>query len=332
MADHNVEEDDYMSMSFANVGPKAPESSLQRRLRKEKEGKERSRNKTKAERLKDEQAARDAALQTPLDATSKGAQMMAKLGFRGGALGKEGVGRTEPIELQMKADRGGIGMDSEKKRKVLEAMDGEVKKVKMEQGDYRERMAREKEQGRVEKMVWAAMKVTEGLDCEEETHIGDERQEEQSATEGDRDEVANLSLTKQAADDLENAATVAKPIQRNKPLKSINVLWRELAIRRMARDREGRMRFDLQQSLSRVPTYDDPEEDQQDKQAYGTAVEELEEDDPELDAFVSLDAKDRLAKIVEYLRERYHYCFWCKHRYTDEEMSECPGVTEDVHG
>jgi hypothetical protein len=38
-----------------------------------------------------------------------------------------------------------------------------------------------------------------------------------------------------------------------------------------------------------------------------------------------------LEKLVVYLRETYHYCFWCKYRYTDESMEGCPGLTEEEH-
>ena len=97
------------------------------------------------------------------------------------------------------------------------------------------------------------------------------------------------------------------------------------------------MRYDLQQSLSRLPTYDDPDEDKDDKRALGkdvvhhTLVEDLEEEDSEPDEFNALDPAERLEKLVEYLRTEYHYCFWCKYTYPDKEMEGCPGLTEEDH-
>ena len=58
---------------------------------------------------------------------------------------------------------------------------------------------------------------------------------------------------------------------------------------------------------------------------------ELDQDDAELDEFEALDVADRLQKLVAYLRERWHYCFWCKYRYPDESMEGCPGITEEEH-
>jgi len=122
-----------------------------------------------------------------------------------------------------------------------------------------------------------------------------------------------------------------------KPLKQINVLWRGLVRRREEKERDRRMRYDLQQSLSRLPTYEDPDEDKDDKRALGkesiqhTLVEDLEEEDPELDEFAALEPAERLQRLVLYLREEYIYCFWCKFKYPDKEMDGCPGITEEDH-
>ncbi|CAD6448186.1 c4dbfed9-593e-4bc1-9674-c5fd152451c0 [Sclerotinia trifoliorum] len=103
------------------------------------------------------------------------------------------------------------------------------------------------------------------------------------------------------------------------------------------RKRDRRMRYDLQQSLSRLPTYDDEDEDKDDKRALGkdriqhTIVEDLEEEDPELDAFTLLEPAERLQKLVEHLRSEYNYCFFCKYTYPDDSMDGCPGLMEEDH-
>jgi hypothetical protein len=89
--------------------------------------------------------------------------------------------------------------------------------------------------------------------------------------------------------------------------------------------------------LSRLPTYEDDNEDGDDRMALGRGktrtalVEDLEEEDPELDAFNELPPAERLQKLVDHLRQTYFYCFWCKYRYPDKEMEGCPGLTEDDH-
>jgi len=311
------EEEDYMNMIIAEPAkPKEKETYTQRRLRKERESEARGRVKSKAEREADAKAAREAALSASLLADpetaskNKGLAMMAKMGFKGGALGsKDNVGaRTEPIGINMKEDRGGIGLDSEKKRKFRETMEREGKRVKAEEGDYRERVRKEREEGRLEGMVGAAMRVAERMDGEREEAI------EEDISEG----VKRRQIS-------------------TRPLHQINILWRGLIRKREERERDRRMRHDLQQSLSRLPTYDDPNEDVDDKRAIGkeptqyVLVEDLEEEDPELEEFNALEPGERLQKLVEYLRSEFNYCFYCKYTYPDKEMEGCPGIAEEDH-
>lgn len=315
-----------MNMVIAEpTKPREKETYTQRRLRKERESEARGRTKSKAEREADERAARDAALSASLlsnpetASKSKGLAMMAKMGFKpGSALGsKDNAGaRTEPIGINMKEDRGGIGLDSEKKRKFREEIEKERKRVKAEEGDYRERVRKEREEVRLEGQFGAAMRIAERMNSEKEEQEAFENGEE-------IDEVTPDGLKKRKIS--------------TKPLKQINVLWRGLIRTREEKERDRRMRYDLQQSLSRLPTYDDPDEDVEDKKALGTRatqymlVEDLEEEDPELDEFNALDPGERLQKLVVHLREEYYYCFWCKYTYPNKEMEGCPGLTEEDH-
>ncbi|TKA57852.1 hypothetical protein B0A49_11354 [Cryomyces minteri] len=320
------DEDDYMSMAIAEPSKQEKETSIQRRARKQREAEIKARTKPKAEREADEAAAREAALATKLDPSNKGAQMMAKLGFKGGALGKANPdARTEPINVLVKEDRGGIGLDSEKKRKVTEDMEHEAKRVKAEEGDYRERVRREREEKRIEGQIIGAQKVAERLDteAEEAVHTGiDESEGVAGEHEGSIDGLSHNG----------NANGVSTKAQKKaKPLRSINLLWRGVARHRAERERENRMRYDLHQSLSRLPTYDDPDEDKEYKQAFGKEEEEVEEEDLELDEFNMLDPIERLNRLVMYLREAHRYCFWCKFQHPDTSMEGCPGITEEDH-
>lgn len=306
------EEDDYMSMSFAEpiqdtTTGKTGETSIQRAARKKRDGEARARAKPKAEIAADESAAREAALETALDSSNKGFRMMAKLGFKQGeTLGTRADARAEPIRVTMKEDRGGIGLDAERKRKLRDEAEREGKKVKAEEGDYRERVRVEREVKRLEGMVIGAMSVAERLD---------EGRDMQAWEDDDRPQ----------KDKGKPPSTEARG------LKNINLLWRGLVKHRREKEREKRMKYDLYQSLSRLPTYEDPDEDKDDKLAFGKEEEEVDEDDSELECFNALDPLDRLMRIVEYLRQTYHYCFWCKYQYSDSEMDGCPGITEEDH-
>lgn len=248
---------------------------------------------------------------------------MAKLGYQAGASLGRGTAtdaRTEPLQLVVKEDRGGIGLDSERKRKVREEAEREGKRVKAEEGEYRERVRNERECRRVEGMVVGAMGVVERLDCEAlEQELEQELELERGEGEGQRE----------GEDEGEKKTKAKSDVRR--PTKSVNVLWRGLLRRREEKERERRMRYDLLQSLSRAPTYVDPEADRDDRLAVGDVEEEVEEEDVELDAFEALEPAERLRRLVGYLRERYRYCFWCKCGYPDEGMEGCPGITEDDH-
>lgn len=216
--------------------------------------------------------------------------MMAKLGFKpGAALGASSNpnARTEPLSISVKEDRGGVGMHNEKKRKFRQEAEGVEKKQKAEEGDYRERVGREREEKRVEGMFWGAMRVLEGL---EQPEGGDKV-----------------------------------------PVKKVNLLWRGLVRERREKEKERRARYDLHQSLSRSAAYEDAEEDELDKQALGKEEEDVDEIDEELENFLGLGGKQRLRRLVEYLRQEHQYCFWCKFKYEDEKMDGCPGMEEDDH-
>lgn len=331
------EEDDYLIMSFAEPVEQKHETSFQRRERKKREAEEKARPKSKVVLKAEADAARELALATALDSSNKGFKMMAKMGFKGGALGTgESAARTEPIEVSMKEDRSGIGLENEKKRKFRNAAEKaeiDTKKAKVDEGDYRERMRLEREQKRLESQIIGAMKVAERFDEGIEV-TGDSKTETAGSEVNDQPEQTNTEQPP-SGNDNESEEPIPPKVQPKRPYSSINVLWRGLVRHRLMKERERRMRYDLHQSLSRLPTYNDPDEDEQYKQALGKEEEEIEEEDAELDEFTALEPAERLAKLLEYLRTKYHYCFWCKFQYHDESMEDdgakCPGLTEDDH-
>ncbi|KAM0706883.1 hypothetical protein Q7P35_006213 [Cladosporium inversicolor] len=301
------EEDDYLNMTFDDPSTKKKETSLQKTARLKKEAAERGRIPSKAEKEVAAVAARETALATELSSSNKGAKMMAKMGFKaGGGLGAAGnEGRTRPVELGMKDDRGGIGADSEKKRKIREAAEAAesgVKRTKLTVEDFRERNVREREEKRLEGMWYGSMKILETFEED-----GDKKDDEAKKSH----EAGNDDSTK-------------------RPLRSINVLYRPLVRDRLEKERERRARYDLTQSLSRNEEY--TEEDADDRLALSSEVQDLDEEDAELEEYEELPIAERLDKVVTHLREKYWYCFWCKYRYEDEGMEDCPGLTEDEHG
>ncbi|PLN80284.1 hypothetical protein BDW42DRAFT_114691 [Aspergillus taichungensis] len=360
------EEEDYMSMIIEE--PQEKETFSQKKRRQQREAEARARVPSKAERAAEEAARRDAALATStLDPSNKGFKMMAKLGFKPGqALGKQPAaqpatgedgakkegGEREaqrlavPLDLMVKEDRGGIGLDSEKKRKFREEAAEVAKKVKQEEGDYRDRVRLERETRRAEAQFHAAQKVAERLDGEAEAEREGPAPASESPDDGTRS--GQQEDGEGEKDDISQDETAAKfkPKANVKPTAQINVLYRGLVREREERERAAQARHILQTSLpssffpsSRLPGYDDPTLEPDDHEALGSTKpdlsrileEETEEEDPELDEFNALEPSEKLARVVQYLREKHRYCFWCKYRYETDEMEGCPGLTEEDH-
>ncbi|KAF1949439.1 hypothetical protein CC80DRAFT_529422 [Byssothecium circinans] len=304
------EEDDYMNMVFEDA-PKASkyETSMQRAARKRKEGEARAKQKTKAEREAELEAIREASLATALPETNKGFKMMAKYGFKqGDSLGKSEGARKEPIKVEIKKGKEGIGLESERKRKNREAFEEAAraaKKMKEEEGDF----------------------------LEERRQLDKERKAERDLDNAQR--TAERLFDKDAEE--KGTATAEKT-----PLTDINVLWRIRLRRRSEKQRDRQQWRELNNSISsRLPRYadEDEENDNDTKTAMGhdvtpfyTSLEnELEEEDPELAELEALPVVDRLHKLLEFLREKYKYCLYCGYQYPDTAMEGCPGVTEEDH-
>ena len=48
-------------------------------------------------------------MEVALGASNKGHAMLSKMGWKGGGLGKEGEGRDEPVLVEQRAERAGLG-------------------------------------------------------------------------------------------------------------------------------------------------------------------------------------------------------------------------------
>ena len=285
--------------------------------------------------------------------------MMQAMGFQpGDVLGRPNQGsdaRKEPIGLHLKDDRrAGIGLETEKKRKFRLVMTEESKRQKVDEGDFRERVRQDREKRRLEAQVLAAQKVAERLHAVTtvHTHMAQPQSDHTEEDDNNFDSDVGNSL-REAGSTREHRSQHHHHRRRqasdedvtvnsdSTPLKQINILWRGLARDRAQAEQQRRIRHYLQQSLSRLPTYEDDDDDDDDdnRLALGhdhdhkpaVLEEELEEDDPDLDEFNNLPPLDRLTKLVSYLRQTNHYCFWCKYQYPDELMDGCPGVTEEDH-
>ncbi|XP_056616921.1 G patch domain-containing protein 11 isoform X2 [Triplophysa dalaica] len=152
-------EDDYMSDAFLNqipdVRPGVPMvKSAKEAMRRETLQKEKNIKNRQKSYKEQEQESREAALQNSISTHNKGFALLQKMGYKAGqGLGKKGAGRVEPVPMNIKTDRGGIGMEELKKRKAEEELQNYRKKVQMKQQgekksleDFRVRKRTEREE------------------------------------------------------------------------------------------------------------------------------------------------------------------------------------------
>ncbi|KAF9779482.1 hypothetical protein BJ322DRAFT_1101710 [Thelephora terrestris] len=88
---------------------------------------------------------------------------------------------------------------------------------------------------------------------------------------------------------------------------------------------KAKMQADALQPLNAGPVGG---EDDERPLRMGTGVDPEGKDHAE-----TVAAPQRLEQVLEYLRNTYHYCFWCGTQYlsVEELEADCPGVTEEDH-
>jgi len=93
----------------------------------------------------------------------------------------------------------------------------------------------------------------------------------------------------------------------------------------------AKMRADALQPLTTSLDEDETQADSKNPELRGSPNSEDEIE--EATQFLRLQAKDRLQLVLDYLRQKYAYCFWCGTQYDDEEDMDqnCPGPEEDAH-
>nr|XP_057914311.1 G patch domain-containing protein 11 [Doryrhamphus excisus] len=173
------EEEDYMSDAFlSQIQDVKPGVSMVRRVKeaikreeKHKDNNIKNRQKTYKEQEKE---SREAALQSSITNQNKGFALLQKMGYKAGqGLGKEGAGRVDPIPLNIKTDRGGIGMEEAKKRKAEEELEQYRKKVQVKHQnetksleDFRSRVRTEREERKIEGDLRRSQRACEQLDSQ----------------------------------------------------------------------------------------------------------------------------------------------------------------------
>ncbi|KAI0370278.1 hypothetical protein BV20DRAFT_995525 [Pilatotrama ljubarskyi] len=363
------EEDDYLSDKFlidaASSGASsssAPKTYAERRKEAQKRAalkNEQNRTKSRRER---EREAREEALGRSLferaqeEARESGQQnkalaMMMKMGFKPGqALGREedrGRAGTVPEEKEAEPSRAGIGA-----------------KRKRDEDDVGEKPQTRHRKVPLGINEWEGKKGI-GLVRRAPSPTAPERLAKMARMAEERD---HLSFRDRARQEYEERRAVGRlgPAQRTcatldeKAGIQFNVLWLNpenpetfpeglldalddpalvASIQRHRADHsiEGRLRAKMQadalrplkSSLDDVDDEGGGDADKPELRKSPYSAEELEE----ALQFLRLNPQDRLTLVLDYLRRKYAYCFWCGTQYDDQEDMEknCPGPDEDAH-
>ncbi|XP_072354586.1 G patch domain-containing protein 11 isoform X1 [Scyliorhinus torazame] len=162
-------------------------------------------NKQKSKK-EEEKERRETMLQSSLGSDNKGFALLQKMGYKEGrGLGKSGNGIVEPIPLQIKTGRGGIGHDAAEKRKAEETTErrkrmSQVKKRAEEfaLNEYRLHVRQKKDQRQMEgdlrksQLACQQLDTQKGMDAPQEAWYwlstsveDDEKEEEEESSEWD---------------------------------------------------------------------------------------------------------------------------------------------------
>ncbi|OSC99170.1 hypothetical protein PYCCODRAFT_1395626 [Trametes coccinea BRFM310] len=355
------DEDDYLSDKFlveAAGAPTASSSAPKTYAERRKEALRRAALKNEQNRTKSHRAAREEALSRSLferaqeEARETGREnkalgMMMKMGFRPGmALGREEEDRRER-EREAGPSRAGIGA-----RPKANA-DEEDEKPRTGLGHRTVPLAINEWEG----------KKGIGLGKRARSPTAPERLAKMAKMAEERD---HLSFRDRARQEYEERRAVGRlaPAQRTcatldeKAGIQFNVLWLNAehpetfpdglldalddpalvsSIQRHRPDHslEGRLRAKMQADALRPlkSSLEDVDGDDGVEKAEARASPYSEEDLEEARQFLRLNPRDRLTLVLDYLRRKYAYCFWCGTQYDDQEDMEknCPGPEEDAH-
>ncbi|KAK3846211.1 MAG: hypothetical protein J3R72DRAFT_486953 [Linnemannia gamsii] len=361
------EEEDYMSEAFLNslvaesAKPKANAHMTYSERRRQKE-REHLANLPKPLHVREKEA-REQGLEKEIGEDNKGMAMLLKMGFKkGGTLGAakassdqttssastESPGSTPPstsgnsalrapLAIQIKQGRGGLGMDTSRKRQAeedLQKQEQDVHRVFDEgfRGQKRDQFEQEKRK----RQLGAARAICMTLDAkkaEANSSLESAAQKEERG-EGERegwrsnkfwwisdsmpDEVLGTKLMGPGAEIL-NDLDLEQEQEQEQGAKGRAFDHSDDEDGDLERNKAKRIRLNTS-----VPQGLDKEEPLQDEEPPKWG---------ERPRFAQLEVHEKLEEVVAYLRSEHSYCFWCSAQYDGpEDISEnCPGEFEDDH-
>lgn len=212
-----AEEEDYMSDSFINVQedirPGVPMLRHIREARRKEEKQQEANLKNRQKSVKEEERERrDIGLKNALGCENKGFALLQKMGYKSGqALGKSGDGIVEPIPINVKTGKSGIGHESLLKRKAEERLENYRRKIHMKNQNeekaaeqFRMRLKSKQDELRLEGDLRRSQRACQQLDAQKNIQVPreawywirpEEETEEEEEEEQDEDEYTSEDLS-----------------------------------------------------------------------------------------------------------------------------------------
>lgn len=166
------DDEDYMSDKFLQGTEKyIPPSLIYRHadkrelelMKKKAEIEARLREKKATKNIEEEK--REEGLSSAIGSSNKGFEMLMKMGYKPGqGIGKTESGMKEPIGVEVKADRHGLGKAMKKKETKNKAVTDKLNNTNMK--DFRERIAQKKTEQMLKADLCKSQKVCEQLDAQ----------------------------------------------------------------------------------------------------------------------------------------------------------------------
>ncbi|THD22628.1 Coiled-coil domain-containing protein 75 [Fasciola hepatica] len=289
------DEDDYMSDKFiTSLCDQPPGLSTARSVQRQRVTEVNSKKGRTLSRAEEEAKRRTEGLQKQVDPTNKGFNMLVKMGYAPGqGLGKNAEGRSEPVPIEVRSDRSGLGrgMAVRESREIFQRIRQQM--MLAERSQFQGVMSTKFRLSRAKRQLEAARRICFQLD---------------------------------------SAQSIPVPVSSSFwPIPEIqNPLSPEREpVRRYRSDHRTSGSHHSQDDRDRSPFYDDRDQLPQlsDEEQDLTS---LNADNPRT---VDANILSVLQDLVVYLRDRHSYCFWCSAQYADRDElnKECPGPSEEDH-
>ncbi|KAF9429281.1 G patch domain-containing protein 11 [Entomortierella beljakovae] len=338
------EEEDYMSEAFLNSlteqSEKEKKSNMTYSERRRQKQKEHLANLPKPLHIREKEA-REKGLEKEIGEENKGMAMLLKMGFKmGGTLGaaknpsesspqdnNSGAGTSGntnalrvPIAVEIKQGRGGLGMDTLKRRREEEELQRHVDESKRAfDQDFRGQNINKFELDKRHRQLGAARAICMQLDAKSKTRM-DKGQSEETATNQDERSNEFWWIASSVPDEILGTKLMGPGAEINESEQEDEDSDRDF-------DRE---RYDNGQRLEKRIRIEPLLGEESNEVEVQEIVPPKWGERPE---FARLEVHEKLLKVVNYLRNRHHYCFWCSAQYYGEDdlNQNCPGESEDDH-